>query len=172
MLTKILTSGLTDSAATAAKVAAGAVVQVVSVSTSTWQGYNTVIPFLTPPTTSDGAQILSTPITLKQASNQVLVRLQVPMTTTSAASGTCAFAVFRGATLIGATFATHGAAANQLITAGIEALDTPGAVGPFTYTVRFGPISSAYYAYLGGQSTGAWASNMLKTTLTLTEIKA
>jgi hypothetical protein len=90
------------------------------------------------PTISQGAQVLSQTITLGRATNKVYVKVALWGNQVGVPS---ASALFRGATCLDARGLANGQYDNDSILT-MALLDEPGAVGPHTYSVRFG----AYYS--------------------------
>lgn len=120
----------------------------------------------TVPTNTEGDQVLSQAITLAAAANKVLIN--VDLWGGAASSANVAMALFRGTICI---------AANgwDISSAGVHRcgsmcfLDTPGSVGPHTYTVRVGTNTPTLR--LNGTATGRLFGGVGVSTLTLMEIK-
>jgi hypothetical protein len=154
--------------ANTAPVAAGAVLQTLQTTYATNTNITDVIPFDdTAPTTSEGIEILSQAITLANAANKVLAR--VSLWGACSASGIAMSAsLFRGSTFIQGRTLVHGNA-NWPEPMDFDLLETPGSVGPHTYSVRVGPSSGTLR--MNGGTTGRLFGGSAVCTLTLMEIK-
>lgn len=75
----------------------------------------------------------SIPITLANASNNVFINATI---VASVATNNARLALYRGATRICIFGPLYSSQANIATTVSVEFVDTPGAVGPFTYTVQ------------------------------------
>jgi len=165
MLTKILTSGLADSATTAAKVAAGAIVQVAQVVNSTSGAMlASGMPNLALPTKAQGTEFLSLSFTPKAVTNKVLVIAE--LVGSPGVLDAVTLTVWRGTNYVTGSSAILNAISPGPIIAIL--LDTPGTVSPVLYTVRGG--GSAYSVYLNGNSSGRYSA--VVSSLTLLEVKA
>jgi hypothetical protein len=120
------------------------------------------------PLITAGDQVLSQVITLASASNKVMVTT-VLRGAQAAANGNLTFAVFRGSVCIdagGNSFTSANFPAHLMS----SVLDTPGTVGPHTYTVRVGP-GAAGTVRLNGSAVGRHYGGASVCTLTVSEIK-
>lgn len=133
---------------------------------NTYQAISTSIPLDdTLPTSSEGTSILSTAVTLQNASSPVKVRAVVPLF--SAANTNSVVALFRGSVCIGASWQSHGASTGfGRETVVIDVEDNPGSVGPHTYSVRVGGSSTVY---INGNASSRLLGGMSKVTLTVEE---
>lgn len=149
--------------------AAGIVLQVLQATYATNANLTTVIPLDdTVPTNTEGDEVLSQAITLSNAANRVFVEFS-GWGATSAGSNALSYAIFRGSTCIQSGY-TVVITANFPVPIGGAILETPGSVGPHTYSVRVGP-SGAVNARLNGSAVGRAYGGSAKATLTLTELK-
>lgn len=87
---------------------------------------------ITTPTSSEGTQILNADITLNKATSKVLIK--ITGTAFMSVSGTFVIALFKGSICIGARCQTI----DGYHMVDVEFEDTPGVVGPITYSVRVG----------------------------------
>lgn len=170
-LTKILTSGLADSAATAAKVAAGAVVQVVQTSYSSATTTTSQIPSdNTKPQNTEGLEILSQAITPASVANKILCLVAVPFSSNS--SIRVAVALFRAGTAD--ALCSREVASTNSNAICFEFFDSPASVASQTYSVRIGNTDAASTVGVCGQS-GAASSRLHGganlAALTLIEVK-
>lgn len=119
------------------------------------------------PGSGEGTEILSQAITLGSASNKVLIFVDL---FGSVNNQEVAFAIFRGTTCIFAkTWDIRATTIAQ--SAGAIWLDTPGSVGPHTYSVRVGS-SSGTAVRLNGDMAGRYFGGVGACTLTLQEAVA
>jgi hypothetical protein len=119
----------------------------------------------TVPLSSDGDEVLSQAITLSAAANKVMCDVSL----WAGSSVAIAMALFRGTTCICANVwdvSIAGAAGEG----SMKFMDTPGTVGPHTYSVRLGTNTGAGYR-LNGSSAARFFGGVGASTLTLTEIK-
>ncbi len=118
----------------------GSVVQIVRATfTDTSDGIAAIIPIdNTPPLITEGAELISQTITLKNSANKVYIHLSI-----QASSNTAGFvvAVFKGSTCLGANFATNSGWGWYSNTT-IDCVDLPSASSA-TYTVRAGAASGS-----------------------------
>lgn len=167
----IVAGDVTAGAITAAKVADGAVVQVVSATVSTVTAVSAVIPFDdTTPTSTEGAELLSATITPSSSTNKILVTFNgfcaSPSTGFSASH-----VLFRGTTAINATSTSH-SVANATTPVFIQHLDSPATASAVTYSMRVGPsVGTVNFAYNSNGGTRRYGGTAAAV-LTLTEIKA
>lgn len=122
----------------------------------------------TTPTNTEGTQILSQAITLSNAANKVLALVTLNGSLSSAPNS-WAGALFRGSTCIQAQSAVLDNAL-RTIPLDFDWLDTPGSVGPHTYTVRVGP-AGGFTLRMNGTSSARLFGGVAACTLTLLEIK-
>jgi len=122
----------------------------------------------TTPTSSEGTEVLSQAVTLADAANKVLVEFSA-FGATSTTNGAILWAIFRGTTCIQAGKVATFSANDELSVVG-DFLDTPGSVGPHTYSVRVGP-SGAYAVRLNGDTANALFGGAASATLTVSEVK-
>lgn len=121
----------------------------------------------TVPLITEGDEIFSRAITLKNANCQVLIDVAGFATNTGSSQRHIAFSVFRGATCI---YAYHTTTFDgQPNSVGFFVRDTPGSVGPHTYTVRAGPGGSGSLR-LNGDDSGGEFGGVAKFTMTTREI--
>ena len=121
------------------------------------------------PTTANGTQILSQSITLANAANKVLAEFSGFGGIGGVNVAICA-ALFRGSTCLN-TVATTAPSASTSMHFGIDIIDTPGSVGPHTYTVNVGPATTAGSLRMNSNSAARVHGGAARATLTLTEIK-
>lgn len=160
---------MADGFCTAAKMAAGAVVQVVQATKGTLQTVTTSLPYdNSVPTSLEGEEVITASITPSSATNKVLVRAVINGTTFGSANWSAA--LFRGseANAISAAAGYGNGYVQQLA---IEFLDSPGTPSAITYRVRAG--GNGVNFFLNGASAGTGIFNgVCLSSLTLTEIVA
>lgn len=117
----------------------------------------------TVPLVTEGTEILSAAITIRNAAGRVRIRTQGQVFASTLAQGT--IAVFRGSTCL----ASKGITVNTTLAheLSLEVEDAPGSVGPHTYSVRAGPDSGSMY-YNGTTTRRLGGSS--KATLVIEEI--
>lgn len=118
------------------------------------------------PQSGEGDEVLSQAITLGAAANKVLLLIDL---FGAVNNQEIAFALFRGTTCIFAKTCDTRSSGNAQDGNGIW-LDTPGSVGPHTYSVRVGATSGAAVR-LNGDTSGRYFGGAAACTLTLMEIK-
>jgi hypothetical protein len=168
-------SRIADGAVGNAKLADGSVVQVVHSATSTITLVNSTnathyFDYLAALPSSQGIEILTQAITPSSSTNKVLVKLVCPYS--GSGSLTPIVAVFRNAgtsPVAAAWESISGALVGNLI---LEFLDSPATISSTTYRVRIGRGGSAGWYNNAGIDGATIMGGMLKTTLTLTEIKS
>lgn len=131
---------------------------------STAAGFDDTVPLV-----SEGDEVLSQAITLANSANKVLAEVFL-VGGASVASGNIIAALFRGSTCINSRV-QHCPNANNVMTIGFDVLDTPGSVGPHTYTVRVSPGGGASNIALNGNTGGRHLGGSQACTLTVSEIK-
>lgn len=163
--------GVTDAGAgstVTVSVAAGAVLQVLQNTYATSADLNPDIPLDdTAPTSSEGTEVLTQAITLANAANKVMAQVNV-WGAVDTINTALIVALFNGTTCIQVashTFATT----NFPACISFNVLETPGSVGPHTYSVRVGP--STGIGRLNGSAVARQYGGAAKSTLTLMEIK-
>jgi hypothetical protein len=166
---EITTAKILNANVTPAKLADGAVVQVIGSATSAHGTFSTALPFDdTVPTNTEGSEVIAASITPLSATNKVLVAANIYFTPNS--DVVFGVALFRGTTCI---FASAIAQTGQNYPAplNIQFLDSPATATATTYSVRIGATLANTF-YINGNSTGRRFGATPKTSITLTEIKA
>lgn len=147
----------------------GTVLQTVQATNATSQAITANLATTSTPTSTSGDQVLSQTITLSSASNKVLVRFFVWGHTSNIIQTLAAFTI-RGSSVIQTSVFWDNQNAVRASISG-EILDTPGSVGPHTYSVRLAFDSSGKTFYLNGPAAGVDYGGTSKAVLTLQEIK-
>lgn len=127
----------------------GKIAQVINTRNSTYstQTTGTTIPRdNTTPLSTEGVQFFSQAITLASSGNKVMLLGHVVVGASGALTYT--LALFRGTTCIGAWDAYSGGAERAQID--FLTFDTPGTVGPHTYSVRVGTNGGGTIYFNGG----------------------
>lgn len=164
----VATADLADAAVTGAKMAAGAVVQTVTVANAAYGATSVVIPLDdTPPLIGEGTEILTVSITPAASANKVLARVCLPQVSAAAANSVIV-SLFRGSSCIGSCVVSIGGAGLRAA-AGIEVLDAPATTGATTYSVRFGAVTAGN-VFVNGNSGRALGGTSV-CSLVLHEIK-
>lgn len=148
--------------------ASGILLQSRRVTTSTYQTFSTStnIPIDdTVPTSSEGNQLLTDSITLSAAANRVRVSGIIHMAAASAMVQVVS--VFRGTTCIGVSFMHAGGA--EEVSVPFDIIDTPGSVGPHTYSIRVGNGQASSNTYINGRSSTRLYGGVLTSHLALEE---
>lgn len=109
---------------------------------NTHTAYTAVIPIDdTVPLVSEGTQIFTKDVTLLSATSKV--RLTFNSMVTNTTNSHSSVAIFRGSVCVAARFVhTDGSNTAALV---LDVEDTPGTVGPHTYSVRVGPNTGTMY---------------------------
>jgi hypothetical protein len=153
-----------------ARIADGAVVQVLQASSGSKIFTTAVLPLDdTAPLSTEGAEVLSQAITPATATNKVLARAVVPFNTAS--NPNVVFALFRGTACIATTMVAPTSGTFGQI-AVLEVLDSPSTASSVTYSVRVGTHLGANVVISGYGDNTAGFNNTYLRCLTLTEIKA
>jgi hypothetical protein len=146
---------------------AGTVLQVLQNQYTTNTDLTTDLPIDdTVPTSTEGDSVLSQAITLASSSNKVLIDVNV--WGGAAAGANVAMALFRSTTCIAAN-GWEISAAGAHRSGSLKFLETPGSVGPHTYSVRVGTNTPTLR--LNGTGTARLFGGVGVSTLTLMEIK-
>jgi hypothetical protein len=147
---------------------AGAVLQVLQNTYATNADLNPDIPLDdTIPDITEGTEVLSQAITLASASNKVYASTKA-WGAVNTVSTAIIVAMFRGSTCLNVADEVH-SNINFPSSIAFDYLDSPGSVGPHTYSVRVGP--STGIARLNGSTASRQFGGATKSTLTLMEIK-
>lgn len=122
----------------------------------------------TTPLITEGVEVLSQAITLSGASNRVLCK--VSLLGSINASSEWSAALFRGNTVI-QSYCQWQSTTLRIVSFYFDFLDTPGSVGPHTYSVRVGPPGSQIVA-INGNTSGRIFGGSAFCTLTVAELSA
>jgi len=124
----------------------------------------------TPPTSGEGTQIASQAITLLDAAHKVRVTGEV-FISCSTGGADASIAVFRGSTNILSVGPTRFSAGGTTgIGIPINCIDTPGSVGPHTYSIRVGLANGSAGTWAtGGTATARYGDTQALNTVTLEE---
>lgn len=147
---------------------AGSVLNTVQSVVSTTETITGNIPSdNTIPQQTEGTEIMTATITPKSASNKILVRAVVYISSNAGSWNTAAVFAGSGNDAIAAWLGLYGGYDNQVV---IEYLHSPATSSAITYKLRVGSDSGTSYinAYAGGS---ARYGGVARTTLTLQEIK-
>lgn len=174
MTTKVPSALIDDDAVTHAKVAAGAMVQLVATTSAALVTGTTVVPNdNTIPQNTEGVEIpaLDTAITPKSATNKLVIEAIINVAN-SATNQNIIAALFKDtdADAFAVAAETHTVGA-EYVTMRVKAIVTAGSTTARTYKARVGG-SAAGTTTINGQAGAATMGGVLLSSLTVTEIKA
>ena len=171
----VTTSKINASAVTGPKLADGMVVQVAQAETSAITLVSSAnsahyFDYSAALSNAQGIEIVTQAITPTSATNKVLVRVVCPYS--GSGSLTPIVAVFRGSATAPIATAWESISAALVGNLVLEFSDSPATTSATTYRVRIGRGGSAGWYNNAGIDGATIMGGTLKTTLTLTEIKA
>lgn len=150
---------------------AGSIVGRAYAETAAYSGPTTAIPYDdSPPTSTEGVEILSVSYTMKSTTNRLRVRFQAFGSTN--ATGYVVAALFDGGSSALDASVTTVSTAGFVYPIVLEAEFVVGSTSAKTYSIRLGPGGAATIAYINGDSTARRFGGVARATLVLEEIKA